>query len=201
VPTNTPAPTATVAPTETIPVAGATGGTASFQVTLPPPATAPQAPTAPVPFTVTVGLPQGVTASAATCEVAGQPCNAEVVDASTVAVSGELPADQLAQQPPVTVTFTVAEPAAQAQPIQATACTVVGSAAQQPAGTCTGTQTEVTFTVAPAGATATATTAGVVVLPGTGTGGGSGPSLLLLGALLAMVATVLAALAVRLRRA
>jgi hypothetical protein len=55
---------------------------------------------------------------------------------------------------------------------------------------------------AAAATTATAETAGVVVLPGTGTGGGSGQdtSLLLLGSLLAMLATAMAALTIRLRR-
>jgi hypothetical protein len=202
VPTNTPTPEPTA--TATIPVAGATGGRASVSVPLTTTETTTQPPDQPVSFTVTVGLPEGVTASAATCEIAGATCQATIVDPSTITASGEVPAGELAQQPPVTVDFTVGEPAPSTAPAEASACTVIGEAAPQPAGTCGGTQTEVAFTVAPAAAatTATAETAGVVVLPGTGTGGGSGQgtSLLLLGSLLAMLATAMAALTIRLRR-
>lgn len=177
---------------------GATGGTASFSV----PIAATQAPEQPadepVPFTVTVELPSEVAASEATCEIDGATCQADVAG-NTVTATGAVPAGELAQQPQVTIDVIVPDAAAApAQPVAATACTVVGQTGSQPAGICTGTQTEVSVSVAPGVSPTTAS--GVVVLPGTGTGDDDGNLAILFGGLLAVVATAMAIVAIRMRR-
>ncbi len=197
-PTATPSPTPEATATAGLPIVGATGGTASFSV----PITATQAPDQPadepVSFTVIVDLPDNIDASAATCEVGGAACQAEVAD-GTVTATGAVPAGELAQQPQVTIDLTVPDAAtAPQQPVAATACTVVGQPAR-PGAPCAGTQSEVSFSVAPS--VSPTTTAGVVVLPGTGTGDDGGNlAMVLLGTLLAVAAAALAALAIRLRR-
>lgn len=152
-----------------------------------------------MPVSVSVELPPEIAASGATCEIEGAPCQAEVAN-NTVTATGEVPAGQLAQQPQVTINVTVPDASAAPQePVAATACTVVGQAGQQPAGTCAGTQSEVSVSVAPGVAPTTA--AGVVVLPGTGTGGDDGSNLaVLFGGVLAVIATAMAIVAIRLRR-
>jgi hypothetical protein len=157
-----------------------------------------------VPFTVTIGLPEGVTATGATCAVAGVVCTTDIVDASTITASGELPAGDLGTQPNLVVSFTVTE---QPQPVPAprnvTACTVIGPAgsttsdAQLPAGSCAGTETTIAFNVAPTGGTA-----GTVVLPGTGDGTTAtrDSGMMLLATVLATLAAMMVALTIRLRR-
>jgi hypothetical protein len=114
-----------------------------------------QTPGEPVPFSITVDLPEGVTADEARCEVAGETCEASVVDPSTVELTGEVPQEEITPQTAVNVTFTTTEPQAPRGELELNACTVIGPAGSStpdttlPAEACEGSASSIAFRVVP----------------------------------------------------
>ena len=114
-----------------------------------------QTPGEPVPFSITVDLPEGVTADEARCEVGGETCEATVVDPSTVELTGEVPQEEITPETAVNVTFTTTEPQAPRGILTLDACTVIGPAGSAtpdttlPGQACEGTESSIAFRVVP----------------------------------------------------
>jgi len=184
------------------------GGTVHVTLPLSPEETtlAAQSAGQPVPFSITVELPDGVTAEDASCEVDGASCEATVTDdGATIALAGEIEPTDTTPQPRVSVTFDVVEDEV-AGYRNLTACTAVGApgsstpTATDASGACEGTELNFTFQVASGDepdATPDATT-----LPSTGHGPAQedATSPLLVVSILALVATMAALAVMRLRR-